>query len=163
MSANFDHLQRAFNLHSARASLIRTKPSGFILLNHAVETIRAGVTSFHLVRKRFARGKLACHSTNGTTGSGGKHCDRCDRDGCSPRIVLELDLRPSQNQDHVRGPARIELNFSSSRNFIRFVTERIGEIVDLGDLSFVMSVKARDSWGEVLFEENGLAENVINP
>ena len=163
MSHDLDHLARAFKLHGARSSLICVKPRGFILLNHAYETIRAGVTSFRLVRKRFERGKLACHSTDGFTGSKGKHCDLCDQHGCSPRIVLELDLRPGPDQEHVRGPARIELNFSSSRNFLRFALDQVAQEADLADLDFVMSVKARESWGEVCFDLDGAAGAVLRP
>jgi len=147
MSDDLKLLGEAFE--SPPIELARVKPDGISIGENTVPSIRGTVRDFRLVRKLFRRRRVVCFSDDGISGSGGKRCEDCSHEDCAPRIRLHLD--PVKEHGMKRSRIRLELNYSSSRNFIEYARALAAIHHEVQEVFTSLSVEDRGKWGEVVF------------
>jgi hypothetical protein len=147
MSEDLKLLGEAFDRPPRK--LARVKPDGFAIGDGTIPALRGTISDFCLVRKLFRRRRVVCFSDDGISGSSGKRCEDCSQEDCAPRIRLHLDPAPGSDMN---GPQiHLELNYSSSRNFIEYAGDLAATHHEVQEVVTSLSVEDRGKWGEVLF------------
>jgi hypothetical protein len=137
---------------SPKRVLARLKPDGFSIGEETHPVLRGVVTDWKMVRKLFRKGKVVCLSEDGVEGTGAARCEKCRREGCSPRIRLHVE--PVAGEGLEGTVVAVELNFSSCRNFLEYARDLGSQHHGVHEVVSVLSVEERGRWGEVTFAAN---------
>lgn len=145
---------------SPTRELVRVHPGAFGVKGATYARIRATISSWTLVRKLFREERLVCRSNDGERSSTGTTCDPCpSRAACSRRLRLTLEEATGvpwvgsdgAPQDVPLGPLVLELNFTSSQNFLAYARHLDAVDLEVPELPVRLAVVDHATWGEVCF------------
>jgi len=132
--------------------LAKVTKDAFAIGGDIYSQMRGTVTSWHLVRKHFANGRVVCSSRDGFTASSGKSCEECGNIDCRPRIHIRLQLSANaETQPANPRDVFLELNHSSSKNFVAYARDLAAKRLDVDDVPVILSVVNMGTWGMVQF------------
>ena len=117
---------------------------GFLIEDEIFDHLEVMVKDWHIVRKYFDQeGNIICFSRDGYKSSEGFDCEGCICPECQPRVRMNIKLKEKN--------LLLELNYTSSKNFISFVETTAPNDEEINRLSIGMTVINRGYWGEVMF------------
>lgn len=131
-------------LYRTTARFITLRPTGLLVDQRTLASVKARILA-HGPARTFYRGrKPSCRSLDGLKSLEGKSCDDCyDLNNCTSQLRLHLLIDDR--------PYCLLLAFTSAKNFLLYLGRASDQEANLRNVTTIISVADRGSWGEARF------------